>query len=176
MANNSDQDSPDLTKESTPLPDNQASLGAWLQSHRMRRNYDVEDIVRLTKYSKRALVSLENNEWEELPTGFSLRAMVRRYAKVLDLDESEAVEKLERQCSDAAYQQANSSHMVSSLDHNLTPVKTREGRGGGGRWFSSLLIIIILLVVLVVLAIVLGIYDPTGTPLEFIKDYLPEPK
>lgn len=167
-----ESNSPDLTKESTPLPDEQASLGAWLQSHRMKQNLAPSDIENITKYSSRQIKALENNEWDTLPTGFSLRALVRRYVKVLGLDEEEAMRRLEKEHGDASLKKIKADNMISSLDHEMGPIKTPiDESSGGARWLWLLLALILIIIIVLFVLISQGVVDPAALHLDFLKNW-----
>lgn len=167
-----ESNSPDLTKESSPLPDEQASLGAWLQSQRMKKNLEPADVERLTKYSSRQIKALEDNAWDELPSGFSLRALVRRYTQVLGLDEEEAISKLERQHSEATLHKVKSNNMISSLDHNMAPVQAPiEGGSKGVRWLWIILAVVLVVIIALFVLVSRGIINPADFHIDFLNNW-----
>ncbi|WP_019938839.1 RodZ family helix-turn-helix domain-containing protein [Bordetella sp. FB-8] len=61
-------------------------VGRSLRDARTARGISLEDVSARLKYSVRQLQALEEERWEQLPTGVSLRGMIRNYAKLIGTD------------------------------------------------------------------------------------------
>lgn len=149
---NPQEEMPDLSRESAPQPELADSLGGLLHASRIRKNLSLEDVANTTKYSKRQLQALEDKNWEVLPQGFILRALVRKYAEALDVDPELAIEMLARETGNKP-DSGKSPNLVSSLDYRMSPTPTKESKNGG---FSiATMIWLLLLVVVIVLGVAL---------------------
>ncbi|MDO5666528.1 MAG: helix-turn-helix transcriptional regulator [Alcaligenaceae bacterium] len=167
---NPQNDMPDLTRESAPQPEMADSLGGLLHASRIRKSLSLEELAGATKYSKWQLQALEEKNWDILPQGFVLRALVRKYAEALGVDPDLAIEMLARETGNKP-QNAKSPNLVSSLDYKMSPTPTGDSRGRG---FSfSTLIWLLLLVILVVLGVALwqGAITLEDLNLGFVKDW-----
>lgn len=61
------------------------SVGATLRASREQRNWSQEDVSVRLKFGVRQIAALEDERWNDLPHGMSLRGFVRNYARILDL-------------------------------------------------------------------------------------------
>jgi len=66
----------------TPL----ASVGSSLRDSRVARGLSLEDVSARLKYSARQIQALEEERWDQLPSGVSLRGMIRNYARLVEAD------------------------------------------------------------------------------------------
>ncbi|NLA51834.1 MAG: helix-turn-helix domain-containing protein [Alcaligenaceae bacterium] len=151
----SHQETPDLTMESAPQPELADSLGGLLHATRLRKNLTLDDVANITKYSSWQLQALEDKNWDVLPQGFILRAIVRKYAEALGIDSDVAIELLSRETGNKPKNAGSkdSSNLVSSLDYKMSPAATDKVKSSG---FSiSTIIWLVLLIVVVVLGIAL---------------------
>ena len=77
------------TAASSPLSSSAAqSIGAALRSLRESQGMTPEAVSSRIKFSPRQIVALEEERWVDLPTGVSLRGLVRGYARLVGADES----------------------------------------------------------------------------------------
>lgn len=73
-----------------------SGLGAVLRTARDRRGVSLDQISNETKIPRRHLEALEREDLSVAPGGIYLRAEVRAYARAVHVDESLALERLER--------------------------------------------------------------------------------
>lgn len=68
-------------------------IGEQLKQERIAKGYTLDDLQQLTKIQKHYLIAIEENNLDELPGDFFVKAFIRQYAEVLemDVDESAAV-------------------------------------------------------------------------------------
>lgn len=62
------------------------SLGAILSSARIEKNWSVEYVAEYLKLSPKQIISIESNDYAQLPTMVIVRGFVRSYVKMLKLD------------------------------------------------------------------------------------------
>jgi cytoskeletal protein RodZ len=60
--------------------------GSSLRALRVSRGLSLEEVSSRLKYSARQITALEEERWDQLPTGMSLRGMIRNYARLLGAD------------------------------------------------------------------------------------------
>ncbi|SAI57266.1 membrane protein [Bordetella ansorpii] len=83
-----------MTQESVPTPaaapaqaaNVPPTVGGALRALRTARGWSLEDVSTRIKFSPRQLQALEEERWESLPTGVSLRGLIRNYARLLGAD------------------------------------------------------------------------------------------
>lgn len=163
---------PDLSRESAPQPETADSLGGLLHANRLRKNLSLDDVANITKYSKRQLQALEDKNWEILPQGFSLRALVRKYAEALGIDPELALEMLARETGNKpATGKATKSNLVSSLDYRMSPTPTREPNSGGFSIFTIIFLLFLVIVIALGVALWQGAITFDDLNLGFVKDW-----
>lgn len=147
---NPQKDTPDLTRESAPQPEMADSLSGLFHANRLRKNLSLDDVANITKYSKWQLQALEEKNWDALPQGFVLRALVRKYAEALAIDPDVAIELLSRETGNKP-NTTGSKNLVSSLDYKMSPTPTTKASGSG---FSiSTIVWLLILVVIIVIGV-----------------------
>lgn len=163
---------PDLSKESAPQPELADSLGGLLHASRLRKNLSLEDVANVTKYSKRQLQALEDKNWDLLPQGFALRALVRKYAQALGVDPALALEMLTRETGNKpAVAKASKSNLVSSLDYRMSPTPTGASKGGGFSIFTIIFLLLLVIVIALGVALWQGAISFDDLNLGFVKDW-----
>jgi cytoskeleton protein RodZ len=73
-------------ERSAGAPAAAASLGSTLRGLRQAKGWSLEEVSSRIKFTTRQIDALENERLDELPTGVSLRGMVRNYAVQLGAD------------------------------------------------------------------------------------------
>ncbi len=72
------------------------SVGEALRRERLRRNLDLDQISSELKISAKFLDAIENEQFERLPARIFAKSFVRQYAHLLELDEDELAEEVQR--------------------------------------------------------------------------------
>jgi cytoskeleton protein RodZ len=72
------------------------SLGETLRRERLKRNLDLDQVSRELKISPRFLEAIEEEQFDRLPGGVFAKSFVRQYARLLDLDEEDAANEVQR--------------------------------------------------------------------------------
>lgn len=78
-----------------------ATVGQALQALRVARGWSLEEVSSRIKFSSRQIQALESEQWAKLPSGVSLRGLIRSYARLLDADAPAIVASLEAQIAAA---------------------------------------------------------------------------
>lgn len=71
------------------------SVGAALRSLRQSKGWSLDEVSSRIKFSTKQIEALENEAWADLPTGVSLRGLVRNYARLLGADSQAIVDSLD---------------------------------------------------------------------------------
>ncbi|MGB5811631.1 MAG: helix-turn-helix domain-containing protein [Polyangiales bacterium] len=73
------------------------SIGALLKSQRETRELSIEEVSSTTRIPRRTLESLEDDRFEDLPSGVFVRGFVKAYASAVDIDAEEVLARLDRE-------------------------------------------------------------------------------
>lgn len=68
-------------------------IGEILKNARIEKGYTLDDLQQITKIQKRYLQAIEDGNTEILPGRFYMRAFVKQYADIVDLDGEELLEE-----------------------------------------------------------------------------------
>src|SRR5690554_4347343 len=79
-----------------------SGIGATLKSLREAKQYSLADASARLKFTQRQINALENEQWDILPTGMSLRGMVKNYARYLETDVDSILSILDSQLGPSA--------------------------------------------------------------------------
>ena len=124
-----------------------ATVGQALQALRLARGWSLDEVSSRIKFSARQIQALENEQWGKLPSGVSLRGLIRSYARLLDADAPAIVASLEAQIA-ATPTPVSGSRVPRPM---AVPVQPHDDDRGGMPW-GWLLIILALLVALIAYA------------------------
>lgn len=86
-----------LSPQSGPGRDTagETAVGGALRALRVSKGWSLEEVAARIKFAPRQIDALENERWGELPTGISLRGLVRSYARLLGADPETIIASLE---------------------------------------------------------------------------------
>lgn len=102
-----------------------SSFGEHLRRQRQMRGVSLDEIVAITKISRRHLQALEDEQFEQLPGGIFNRSYVRGYAKCVGIDEEEAVAEYQQ----AAHETAPDTKIIAHQHASLHSDRPRERAG-----------------------------------------------
>lgn len=126
-----------------------ADIGDKLRSARKAKGMSIEDVEKITKIQRRYLAAIENNEFDQLPGDFYVRAFIRQYADVVGLDGKELLEDFQSEVPEAKPEE----YVENSIDNKSEEIK-KTTNSKKGLWKSYLpraaAVVGILLVILVV--------------------------
>ncbi|WP_313461335.1 helix-turn-helix domain-containing protein [Achromobacter sp.] len=71
------------------------SVGSALRALRQSKGWSLDEVSSRIKFSTKQIEALENEAWADLPTGVSLRGLVRNYARLLGADSQAIVDSLD---------------------------------------------------------------------------------
>ena len=71
------------------------SVGSALRALRQSKGWSLDEVSSRIKFSTKQIEALENEQWASLPTGVSLRGLVRNYARLLGADSQAIVDSLD---------------------------------------------------------------------------------
>ncbi|CAM3748892.1 helix-turn-helix domain-containing protein [Bordetella tumulicola] len=85
------------SQEQAARVDTSTPVGQALRSLRVAKGWSLDDVSSRIKFSPRQIQALEDEQWDKLPKGVSLRGLVRSYARLLDTDAAAIVSSVESQ-------------------------------------------------------------------------------
>ncbi|AZY49739.1 helix-turn-helix domain-containing protein [Bordetella avium] len=116
------------------------SVGEALRGLRQAKGWSLQEVSSRIKFSPRQIEALEQEQWDELPSGVSLRGLIRNYARLLGADGAAIVASLDGEARAPASAKLGASR---SLHGGGLPVDEERSSSSWG-W---ILVIIALLVV-----------------------------
>jgi cytoskeletal protein RodZ len=145
LANHNEaHDEPFLSRPSTgeDLYEGPQGIGATLRALREAKRVSFAEASGRLKFSSRQLEALENEQWDRLPTGVSLRGLVKNYGRYLGADEGALVTMLDNQVGPTGVKPISVVDAPPLAGADI-PVKTDTAPRSWG-W---LLIILVLLII-----------------------------
>ncbi|MEM8606344.1 MAG: helix-turn-helix domain-containing protein [Myxococcota bacterium] len=73
------------------------SVGAQLKSLRETRDLSLEEVSSTTRIPRRTLESLEENRFEDLPSGVFVRGFIKAYASAVEVDPDEVLARFDEE-------------------------------------------------------------------------------
>lgn len=126
-----------------------ADIGDKLRSARKAKGMSIEDIEKITKIQRRYLTAIENNEFDQLPGDFYVRAFIRQYADIVGLDGKELLEDFQSEVPEAKPEE----YVENSIDNKSEEIRetTNNKKGLWKSYLPKVAVIVgILLVILVI--------------------------
>jgi cytoskeleton protein RodZ len=117
-------------------------IGETLRRERQRRNLGLDQVSQQLKISTRFLEAIEREQFERLPGGVFAKSFVRQYARLLDLDEDEAVAEVQRTMAPSAEGQGQETTgppktiPVANFSPRVSSIESR--RFFSGSWLPAL--------------------------------------
>ena len=71
------------------------SIGATLRAERETRELSLAEVASTTRIPRRTLESLEQDRFEELPSGVFVRGFIKAYASAVDIDAEEVLARFD---------------------------------------------------------------------------------
>ena len=75
-----------LRTESPPAPSEPVTTAAALRAVRVSKGWSLEDVAARLKFPVRNIDALECERWDDLPRGLALKALVKNYARLLEVN------------------------------------------------------------------------------------------
>ena len=73
------------------------SIGALLKSERETRELSIQEVSSTTRIPRRTLESLEQNKFEDLPSGVFVRGFIKAYASAVEIDADEVLAQFDEE-------------------------------------------------------------------------------
>ncbi len=116
-----------------------ASVGPALRALRQAKGLSLDEVSTRLKFSVRQISALEEERWADLPSGISLRGLVRNYARLLGADPQALIAALEPYVS-----AGSAARLAGSMRTTQRPDPVEADDGGGSVLPRILLILLVL--------------------------------
>lgn len=137
-----------------------ADIGDKLRSARKAKGMSIEDVEKITKIQRRYLTAIENDDFDQLPGDFYVRAFIRQFADVVGLNGKELLADYKSEVPEAKPEE----YVENSIDNKSERIKeTTNSRKG--LWRNYLPQIAAVVGVVLVILVVYIVYTRffTGT-------------
>jgi len=144
LANRSDSDNEPFLSRPSLGPDSYESpqgIGATLKMLREAKRLSLAEVSSRLKFSVRQFEALENEQWDNLPTGVSLRGFVRNYGRFLDADPDALVTMLDNQVGPTGVKPISVADAPSLVGADMPGQTDTTSRSWG--WLVVILILLI---------------------------------
>jgi cytoskeletal protein RodZ len=135
-------DNPVTPVSTQPGPDAAGvnAVGGALRGLRTSKGWSLEEVAGRIKFAPRQIAALEEERWDDLPAGISLRGLIRSYARLLGADPEAIIASLEPQIRGAA--PARLAQGVLHTPRGALPVEEERASSSWG-WLVVILIVIV---------------------------------
>lgn len=130
-----------------------ADIGEKLKKARKDKGMSVEDVEKITKIQRRYLTAIENNEFDQLPGDFYVRAFIRQYADVVGLNGKELLEDFQSEVPQAKPEE----YVENSIDNKSEEIK-KTTNSKKGKWQGYLPKIATVVGILLIILIIYLVY------------------
>ena len=104
-----------------------ADIGDKLRSARKAKGMSIEDVEKITKIQRRYLTAIENDDFDQLPGDFYVRAFIRQFADVVGLNGKELLADYKSEVPEAKPEE----YVENSIDNKSERIKeTTNSRKG----------------------------------------------
>jgi len=141
-------------------------LGATLKALREARRISLSEASTRLKYSVRQLEALEDERWSQLPTGMSLRGLVKNYGKLLETEAAPLMQLLDRAVGPTDHPHAFAGPGLGGAAVRMPAAPVDPEHRSSWGW---LLVILILLIVAGVYAVERGWIPESWLAFEWLK-------
>jgi cytoskeletal protein RodZ len=126
-------------------------IGKILRKAREDKGYTLDDLQQVTKIQKRYLIAIEDENFDELPGDFYVRAFIKQYANMVGLDGNDLLQQYDDQLPKTKTEEY-SDHLAQAVETRASQRKTVSGSVDKVRNYMPT-IIIACVIVLVLAAI-----------------------
>lgn len=128
------------------------TLGKTLRDARIAKGFTLDDLQQSTKIQKRYLIAIEDQNFDELPGDFYVRAFIKQYADMVDLDGAELLKQF-----DSTLPSTQTQEYVDKVNENNPETRSQQ-RKVDDRYVKLRRTIPIIGIVVVVLVVLIGIW------------------
>ncbi|MGY6272385.1 helix-turn-helix domain-containing protein [Achromobacter denitrificans] len=118
------------------------SVGSALRALRQSKGWSLDEVSSRIKFSRKQIEALENEEWAALPTGVSLRGLVRNYARLLGADSQAIVDSLDPKARVTGPVKLSPGALHSA--HSIPQTAADDDRSSSTSWGWLLAIVLVL--------------------------------
>lgn len=118
------------------------SVGAALRGLRLAKGWSLDEVSSRIKFSTKQIEALENEQWDNLPTGVSLRGLVRNYARLLGADAQAIVDSLDPKARATGPAKLSPSSLHSA--HSIPQSSADDDRSSTSSWGWLIAIVLVL--------------------------------
>jgi len=134
------------------MSENKITLGKTLRDARIAKGFTLDDLQQTTKIQKRYLIAIEDQNFDELPGDFYVRAFIKQYADMVDLDGAELLKQF-----DSALPSTQTQEYVDKVNENNPETRSQQ-RKVDDRYVKLRRTIPVIGIVIVVLVVLVGIW------------------
>lgn len=134
------------------MSENKITLGKTLRDARIAKGFTLDDLQQTTKIQKRYLIAIEDQNFDELPGDFYVRAFIKQYADMVDLDGGELLKQF-----DSTLPSTQTQEYVDKVNENNPETRSQQ-RKVDDRYVKLRRTVPVIGIVIVVLAVLLGIW------------------
>ncbi|KJW11939.1 helix-turn-helix domain-containing protein [Levilactobacillus spicheri] len=134
------------------MSENKITLGKTLKDARIAKGFTLDDLQQATKIQKRYLIAIEDQQFDELPGDFYVRAFIKQYADMVDLDGAELLKQF-----DSALPSTQTQEYVDKVNETNPETRSQQ-RKVDERSLQLRRLIPLTGIVVVVLAVLIGIW------------------
>lgn len=116
------------------------SCGSRLKAARESRGMSIADVAQRLKYAARQVQSIEQGKFDTLPGLTFQRGFVRGYAKLLGLDPTELVSRLDHE---VGYNSGPTTTQLQQISYTPATMPTHSRSGSAWPWIFGMLIAIV---------------------------------
>lgn len=117
-------------------------VGSTLRTARVSKGWTLDEVAGRIKFSARQIDALENEMWSELPTGVSLRGLIRNYARLLGVNAQALTASLDPEVREIGPVRINPGSLHST--HSLPQSTSDFERAAGSKvWFFVIFLVLL---------------------------------
>jgi len=118
------------------------NVGGALRELRKARGWSLDEVSSRIKFSTKQIDALEEERWSDLPTGVSLRGLIRNYARLLGADAEAIVESLDPKVRVTGPLRRSPGSLDSA--HSIGAAPMEDDRASSTSWGWLLAIVLVL--------------------------------
>ncbi len=118
------------------------SVGSALRALRQSKGWSLDEVSSRIKFSTKQIEALENEQWGNLPTGVSLRGLVRNYARLLGADSQAIVDSLDPKARVTGPVKLSPGALHSA--HSIPQSSADDDRSSSASWGWLIAIVLVL--------------------------------